>query len=92
MVKLTFEYLVLTATRSSEVRAAAWMEIDRDEGVWTIPARRTKGNREHRVPLSRRAVEILERRGRSVVAVPSYFRACTESHSGARRWRACFGR
>ena len=60
VVKLAFEFLVLTATRSSEVRAAAWKEIDRDEGVWTIPARRTKGNREHRVPLGRRAVEILD--------------------------------
>ena len=60
VVKLAFEFLVLTATCSSEIRAAAWMEIDRDEGVWTIPARRTKGNREHRVPLSRRAVEILD--------------------------------
>ena len=60
VVKLAFEFLVLTATRSSEVRAAAWKEVNRDEGVWTIPARRTKGNREHRVPLSRRAVEILD--------------------------------
>ena len=58
--KLAFEFLVLTATRSSEVRGAAWTEIGRDEGVWTIPARRTKGNRVHRVPLSRRAVEILD--------------------------------
>ena len=60
VVKLLFEFLVLTATRSGEVRGAAWTEIDRDEGVWTIPAGRTKGNREHRVPLSRRALEILE--------------------------------
>ena len=60
VVKLAFEFLVLTATRSGEVRRAAWTEIDRDEGVWTIPAPRTKGNREHRVPLSRRAMEILD--------------------------------
>ena len=60
VVKLAFEFLVLTATRSGEVRGAVWTEIDRDEGVWTIPAPRTKGNREHRVPLSRRALEILE--------------------------------
>ena len=60
VLKLAFEFLVLTATRSGEVRRAAWTEIDRDEGVWTIPARRTKGNREHRVPLSRRALEILK--------------------------------
>ena len=58
--KLAFEFLVLTATRSGEVRGAVWREIDRDEGVWTIPAGRTKGNREHRVPLCRRALEILE--------------------------------
>ena len=60
VLKLAFEFLVLTATRSGEVRRAAWTEIDREEGVWTIPARRTKGNREHRVPLSRRALEILK--------------------------------
>ena len=60
VVKLLFEFLVLTATRSGEVRGAVWTEIDRDEGVWTIPAQRTKGNRGHRVPLSRRALEILE--------------------------------
>ena len=51
VVKLAFEFLVLTATRSGEVRGAVWTEIDRDEGVWTIPAGRTKGNREHRVPV-----------------------------------------
>ncbi len=60
VVKQAFEFLVLTATRSSEVRGAVWTEIDRDAGVWTIPAPRTKGNREHRVPLCRRALEILE--------------------------------
>ena len=36
------------------------MRSDSDEGVWSIPAPRTKGNREHRVPLCRRALEILE--------------------------------
>ena len=60
VTKLAFEYLVLTATRSGEVRGAVWREIDRDEGVWTISAGRTKGNREHRVPLSRSALEILK--------------------------------
>ena len=60
LLKMAFEFLVLTATRSGEVRRAAWTEIDREEGVWTIPAPRTKGNREHRVPLSRRALEILD--------------------------------
>ena len=59
-VKLAFEFLVLTATRSGEVSGAVWTEMDRDEGVWSIPAPRTKRNREHRVPLCRRALEILE--------------------------------
>ena len=60
IVKLAFEFLVLTATRSREVYGAVWTEIDRGEAVWAIPVPRTKGNREHRVPLSGRALEILE--------------------------------
>ena len=57
-VRLALEFMVLTATRSNEVRGAAWDEVDHD--VWTIPASRMKAKREHRVPLSRRALEILE--------------------------------
>ncbi|MDE2665973.1 MAG: tyrosine-type recombinase/integrase [Acidobacteriota bacterium] len=60
VAKLAFEFLVLTATRWSEVRWAEWAEIDRDAGVWTVPARRMKANRKHRVPLCGRALEILE--------------------------------
>ena len=75
VLKLAFEFLVLTATRSGEVRRAAWTEIDREEGVWTIPGRRTKGNREHRVTLSRRALEILDQAralgGRGSLVFPS---------------------
>ena len=51
VVKLAFEFLVLTAARSGEVRGAVWAEIDRDDAVWTIPATRLKTKREHRVPL-----------------------------------------
>ena len=58
-VKLGFEFLVLTAARSGEVRGARWTEIDLPAGVWTIPATRMKSKREHRVPLCGRAVEIL---------------------------------
>ena len=53
--KLALEFLVLTA-----VRWAEWEEIDRDGRVWTVPARRAKTNRRHRVPLCGRALEILE--------------------------------
>ena len=58
-VKLAFEFLVLTAARSGEVRGALWAEMDLEAAVWTIPGMRTKSKREHRVPLSRRAMEIL---------------------------------
>ena len=58
--KLAFELLVLTVARWGEVRWAEWEEIDRSGGVWTIPARRMKTNRQHRVPLCGRALEILE--------------------------------
>ena len=57
--KLAFEFLVLTAARSGEVRLAEWTEIDSDAAVWTVPAERTKANREHQVPLSPRAIEII---------------------------------
>ncbi len=71
-VRLAFEFLVLTATRSGEVRGALWTEIDQDEGAWIIPARRTKANREHRVPLCQRALEILEE-ARALVEGASLF-------------------
>ena len=60
VAKLALEFLVLTAARWGEVRWAEWSEIDRNAGVWTIPATRMKAKREHRVPLCRRAVEILD--------------------------------
>ena len=59
LVKLAFEFLILTATRSGEVRGAEWGEVDLEGRVWTIPAVRTKRSRDHRVPLSGRAIEIL---------------------------------
>jgi integrase len=53
------EFLILTAARTGEVVAATWDEIDFDKKEWIIPAERMKGGREHRVPLSGRALEIL---------------------------------
>ena len=58
--KLAFEFLVLTAARSGEVRKATWDEIDLDAATWTVPPEHMKGNREHRVPLSKRALEVLD--------------------------------
>ncbi|MDE0600947.1 MAG: tyrosine-type recombinase/integrase [bacterium] len=53
------EYLILTAARSGEVREARWDEVDLDTATWTVPADRMKMQREHRVPLSDRALQIL---------------------------------
>ncbi len=57
--KLAFEFLVLTAGRSGEVRAAEWREVDWETATWEIPGARMKARRPHRVPLSGRAIEIL---------------------------------
>ncbi|KLK90139.1 integrase [Microvirga vignae] len=53
------EFAILTAARSGEVMGALWDEFNLDARVWTVPASRMKAGREHRVPLSARAVEIL---------------------------------
>ena len=51
---LAFEFLVLTACRSGEVRGARWEEMDLEAREWRIPPERMKAGREHRVPLSPR--------------------------------------
>ena len=58
---LALEFLILIAARASEVTGARWSEIDMGARVWTIPASRMKAGREHRVPLSGRAVEIVKK-------------------------------
>lgn len=59
-VKRAFEFTVLTAARSGEMRLATWSEIDFKTKRWNIPAERMKSAKEHRVPLSPRVLEILE--------------------------------
>jgi integrase len=54
------ELLILTATRSGEIRGMCWCEVDFQTATWTIPAERMKAQQLHRVPLSTRALEILE--------------------------------
>jgi integrase len=54
------EFTIFTAARTGEVIGVTWDEIDLDAKVWTIPAGRIKGGREHRVPLSDRALQILK--------------------------------
>jgi integrase len=57
---LALRFLILTATRTSEVLQAQWQEIDLEAGVWTVPAERMKARRAHRVPLSNAAMSVLE--------------------------------
>ena len=59
MASPALEFTILTAARSGEILSARWDEFDLVRGVWTIPATRMKAGREHRVPLSARALEIL---------------------------------
>lgn len=53
------EFVLLTAARSGEVRGATWSEIDMVKGVWTVPGERMKAGKEHRVPLSGAALELV---------------------------------
>jgi integrase len=53
------EFAILTASRSGEVVGATWSEINRNVGAWTVPAARMKAGREHRVPLSGAALQVL---------------------------------
>lgn len=58
---LALEFLILTAARTGEVICATWKEIDFAEALWTVPADRMKAKKEHRVPLSKPALAILQR-------------------------------
>jgi integrase len=53
------EFTILTAARSGEALGARWAEFDLDRAIWTVPPDRMKAGREHRVPLSRRALQIV---------------------------------
>ena len=57
---LALEFTILTAARTGEVIGARWSEVDLAKAIWTVPAERMKAAKEHRVPLSPRAVAILE--------------------------------
>lgn len=58
---LALQFVILTAARTGEVLGADWRDIDFTNKLWTVPASRMKAGREHRVPLSAPALQILER-------------------------------
>lgn len=72
--RLAFEFLILTGARTSEVIGARWEEFDLKERIWVVPMERMKAGREHRVPLSQSAMELLDRAratiGASLYAFP----------------------
>jgi integrase len=55
------EFLILTASRTSEVVGARWDELHLKQKLWAVPASRIKGGKEHRVPLPSRAIEVVEK-------------------------------
>lgn len=61
LAAMALEFCILTATRTGEALGARWSEIDMAGKVWTVPAERTKPGRPHRIPLSGRAMAILEK-------------------------------
>jgi integrase len=61
VVRLAFEFLILTASRTNEVLGMKWAEVDEAGRTWAVPAERMKAKRLHRVPLSSRCMEILDR-------------------------------
>lgn len=71
VTRLALEFLILTASRSGEVRGAKWAEIDLEAKLWTVPADRMKVGKRHIVPLTDAAIKALER------ARP-YYAACSD--------------
>jgi|TARA_B100000029_G_scaffold100449_1_gene90652 integrase len=59
--RLALEFLILTATRSGEVRGACWSEIDLKKKLWTVPAERMKAGNAHIIPLAETAIDVLQR-------------------------------
>ena len=90
--------LMLTGQRREEVAGMAWTELDLEQGIWVIPAQRTKNKRVHEVPISRQAAALLERRPRwemrdllfGIGAGPfsgwSRAKARLDRHSGVKGW------
>jgi integrase len=77
VVARALEFAILTAARTEEVIGATWEEIDLTDEVWIVPSERMKAGKEHRVPLSARAIEILQRQnaGAAKAMANSYFGA-----------------
>ena len=67
VIRRGIEFTILTASRSGEVRLATWDEIDLKTATWTRPEEHMKAGLEHRVPLSKRAIELLGEPDKGVI-------------------------
>ena len=90
--RLGFQFLCLTAMRTSEVRKMRWSEVDWEQETWSIPAERMKSKEPHCVPLSRQARDILQQQWESAAVEPgsqAYVFPATRGHgpSGCGVWR-----
>ena len=72
MAARALEFLILCASRTSEVTGATWNEIDLVAKAWTIPADRMKAGKEHRVPLSKPALALLDQLGPGAATDPVF--------------------
>lgn len=61
MAALALEFVILAAARSGEVRFMEWIDLNVEQAIWTVPAEKMKAGKEHRVPLTKRMIEILEK-------------------------------
>ena len=86
------EFLTLTAARSGEVRHARWPEVDIESATWTVPAERAKTGREHRVPLSRRALQVLAEARRATGGTGLIFPSVTGRALSDNTLSNCYGR
>ena len=59
--RLCLEFAILTAARSGEARKAEWKDVDLEKAIWTVPGPKHKEKREHKVPLSKAAIRVLEK-------------------------------
>jgi integrase len=87
-VKAALEFTILTAARTGEAVSARWDEIDLANAIWSVPAERMKSGRPHRVPLSRRAVALLQSlpRDASGFVFPGTVVGKSISDSSLRKW------
>ena len=79
--RLFFEFLVLTAVRTNEVRGARWSEIDFPRATWSVPALRMKEREAHSVPLSSAALMVL-REARDHADLAGVRRTSLNFHAG----------